>query len=127
MLIGVEVGSMRNLIGGAALIGGSLSGAAIASLVFLGPTLGVTPLRHSEPVELPRAFDLPSGLSARAQLSRQNRAVALGAVNGAALAKGGALAVPFAGGSATGAPTTLLRTGGATRAGGAAPGATAPG
>src|SRR3954447_14768628 len=115
ILIGVEAGSMRKLFGGAALIGGSLSGAAIASLVLLGPTLGVSPFGRSAPAEAPRTFSLPSGLSARAQLSRHNRAGALGAADGATLATGGISELPVVGGSATGGPT-VLRPGGAARA-----------
>jgi hypothetical protein len=97
---------MRKLMGGAALVGGTVAGAAITSLVILGPTLGVTPFGGSAPTDTPRAFDLPSALSARAHLPR-HPAGALGAPDGAAFAKGGAPALPFAGGSATGGPTVL--------------------
>ena len=106
---------MRNLVGGAALICGSLTGAAIASLLFLGPTLGVSPFGHDSPRSAPRTLDLPSGLSARAKLSRHNRAGALGAAGGAAFATGSVVPLPVGGGSATGGPT-VLRPGGAARA-----------
>ena len=103
---------MRSLIGGAALIGGSLTGAAVASLVFLGPTLGVSPFDDGggSTTRIPRAFDLPSGLTGRADLSQRDQT--------------GALVLPVAGGSATGGPTATLRLGGSDRIAG---GTSAPG